>query len=115
MIWLWLSAAMMVATAITHSVIGERRLIGPLFALKIEMLSGYRAPLVRFAWHFTSLLMVATACVVVWPGAPVPLIQITGVIWLVAGIGDAILTRGAHIGWGPLTTAGALALIGTVV
>lgn len=112
MIWLWLSAVMMVATAITHSVLGERRLIGPLFALNIDMLAGYRTPLVRFAWHFTSLLMIASACVVAWPGTPVPLIQITGVIWLAAGIGDAILTRGTHIGWGPLTVAGLFALLG---
>jgi hypothetical protein len=114
MMWLWLSAAMMVATGITHSLLGERRLIGPLLLQNLDLLSGYRANLVRFAWHFTSLLMVGSACLVAWPGTPTPLIIITGVIWLIAGVSDAILTRGKHIGWGPLSTAGVLAILGAI-
>jgi hypothetical protein len=115
MIWLWLSAAMMVATAITHSLVGERRLIGPLLARNLDLLTGYRANLVRFAWHFTSLLMIVSACLVAWPSTPTPLIFITGVIWLIAGVSDAILTRGKHIGWGPLSLSGAMAMIGAFV
>lgn len=114
MSWLWLSAAMMVATAITHSLLGERRLIGPLLAQNLDLLAGYRANLVRFAWHFTSLLMIGSACLVAWPGTPLPLITITGVIWLTAGVSDAVLTHGKHIGWGPLSAAGLFALLGGI-
>jgi hypothetical protein len=109
---LTLSALVMALTAIAHSIVGEKRLIGPLLALKIDLLSGYRANLVRFAWHFTSLLMIVTALLVAWPGTPVLLITITGAMWLVAGVGDAILTRGKHIGWPLLSAAGLLALLG---
>ena len=103
----------MILTAIAHSIVGEKRLIAPLLSLNIDMLSGYRSNLVRFAWHFTSLLMILTACVVAWPGTPIPLHQITGAMWLFAGVGDAILTRGKHIGWPLLSAAGFLALLGS--
>ena len=107
-----LSAAAMTLTALAHSIVGEKRLIGPLLARDIDLLSGYRASLVRFAWHFTSLLMIVTALVVAWPGTPVPLIQITGAMWLLAGVLDAVLTRGKHIGWPLLSVAGIMALLG---
>ena len=107
-----ISATAMILTAIAHSAVGERRLIGPLLAREIDLLSGYRASLVRFAWHFTSLLMVVTALFVAWPGSPVPLIRITGAMWLLAGVLDAILTRGKHIGWPLLSAAGLLSLFG---
>jgi len=107
------SAVMMALTAIAHSVVGEKRLIGPLLARDLDMLASYRGKLVRCAWHFTSLLMIVTALVVAWPGVPGPLVQITGAVWLTAGIVDAILTRGKHIGWPLLLAAGVLALLGT--
>lgn len=112
MTFLYLSAAAMVLTAIAHSVVGEKRLIAPLLALNINMLSGYRANLVRFAWHFTSLFMILTALVVVWPGTPVPVVMLTGGMWLLAGVLDAILTRGKHVGWPLLSAAGLFALLG---
>ncbi len=112
MIFLYLSATAITLTAFAHSIVGEKRLIAPLLAQKIDMLSGYRGSLVRFAWHFTSLLMILTALVVTWPGTPVPVIKITGAIWLLAGILDACLTGGKHIGWPLLSAAGILALLG---
>ena len=110
---LTLSAVAMAFTGLAHSFVGERRLIGPLLALNLDLLSGYRANLVRFAWHFTSLLMIVTALLVAWPGTPVELIKITGAMWLIAGVGDAILTRGKHVGWPLLSAAGLLALLGS--
>jgi small-conductance mechanosensitive channel len=107
-----ISAVAMALTAVAHSIVGEKRLIGPLLALNLELLSGYRASLVRFAWHFTSLLMITTAFLVAWPETSTPLLRITGSIWLLAGVLDAILTRGKHIGWPLLTAAGLLTLIG---
>lgn len=109
---LTLSAVAMAFTGLAHSYVGEKRLIGPLLAQGIELLSGYRANLVRFAWHFTSLFMILDALVVAWPGTPVPLIKITGAMWLIAGVADAVMTRGKHIGWPLLSVAGILALLG---
>ena len=114
MILLLASAGAMALTAIAHSYFGEKRLIGPLIARDIDLLSGYRSALVRFAWHFTSLLMLLTALLVGWPGTPVPLIMTTGGMWLVAGVLDAVLTRGKHVGWPLLTLAGVLAIFGAV-
>lgn len=102
----------MTVTALAHSVVGEARLISPLLARQIDLLSGYRANLVRFAWHFTSLLMLATALGVGWAGTPEPVVQFTGALWLIAGVLDAILTRARHIGWPLLSAAGVLALVG---
>ncbi len=106
------AAVVMVLTALAHSIVGEKRLIAPLVARDIDLLAGYRAMLVRFAWHYTSVLMIMTAALVAWPGAPVTLVQITGVAWLIAGLFDAIATRGKHVGWPLLTLAGLLTLIG---
>jgi hypothetical protein len=110
---LTLSAIAMAFTGIAHSYVGEKRLIGPLLALNLDMLSGYRSNLVRFAWHFTSLFMILNALVIAWPGTPVSLIKITGAMWLIAGVGDALMTRGKHIGWPLLSAAGVLALLGS--
>lgn len=109
---LLLSAVAMTLTALAHSFVGEKKLIGPLLAANIDLLSGYRGNLVRFAWHFTSLLMMSSALLVASSGAPVDLVKITGAIWLLAGVLDAVLTRGKHIGWPLLTAAGLLALLG---
>jgi hypothetical protein len=115
MIWLWLSAAMMVATAITHSVIGERRLIGPILALDSDITGRPLArQILRGAWHLTSLFMALTALLVIWPGTPPMLILITGLLWLLSGLIDGVMTRGQHIGWGPLSVAGVSAIIGGI-
>ncbi len=115
MIWLWLSATMMVATAITHSMLGERRLIGPILAIDSDIT---RRPLarqvLRMAWHLTSLFMALTALLVIWPGTPPWLILITGLLWLLSGLTDGVVTRGQHIGWGPLSIAGILAIAGAI-
>jgi hypothetical protein len=121
---LTLSAVVMILTALAHSIVGERKLIRPILDLRhirpILDLGGEEKPnvlrrrrarkILRFAWHFTSLFMVLTAALVIWPDVPLALIALTGLLWLAAGIFDAIYTRGKHIGWPLLTAAGALAL-----
>ena len=110
---LWLSAILMVATAVTHSVLGEVRLIGPQIREGHGVMRGRQAQVVtRFTWHLTSALMVATAATVAWPGTAPDLIRIIGAIWLAAGLADLVATRGRHVGWPALSGAGALALFG---
>ena len=115
MTWLWLSAATMAVTALLHSWLGERRLIGPLVNSNHGVMQHERARKVtRFAWHFTSLLMLLSAALVAWPDTPLPLVATAGVLWLAVGLFDGIYTRGQHVGWPFLAGAGALALIGSL-
>lgn len=115
MIWLWLSAGGMVATALLHSFAGEKRLIGPLLTIHRGILAiDLPRKLFRFAWHAMSVLMLISASVVAWPGTPQPLLIITGGAWLLTGLFDAFYTKGRHIGWPFLAGSGALALIGAL-
>ena len=115
MIWLWLSAALMVTTAGVHSVPGYRRLIVPL-------LRGDAGPLadplsrriIRFAWHATSVLMLISAAAVAWPGTSKSLLMVIGAAWLATGLCNAVYTRGRHIAWPALSGAGIFALIGAL-
>lgn len=111
--WLWASAVLMVLTALVHSVLGEKRLITPMLTQDKTVLTHPLArKVVRFAWHFTSALMLVSAAVVIWPGTPLELVQLTGGVWLAVGLADAIYTRGQHVGWPLLSAAGLFALLG---
>ena len=113
MLWLWVAAGLMVLTAMAHAVVGERRLIGPILAIDDPLLAQPLARrVIRFAWHITSLLMIMTAAMTVWPGTPRDLILLNGALWLAVGLFDGMATRGQHIGWPMLTGAGAFALLG---
>lgn len=113
MIWLWASAALMVATALTHSILGEARLIGPLLRERQGvMASDFARMVTRGAWHITAALMAGSAITVIWPGVPVELIRVIGAIWLALGIIDLVWTRGKHVGWPMLSGAGICALVG---
>ena len=111
--WLWLSAALMVLTAATHSLLGEKRLIGPLLRDRGGVMASRLArTIVRYAWHVTSALMVGSALTVSWPGVPLGLIQGIGAIWLVLGLASLIASKGRHVGWPVLSAAGLCACIG---
>lgn len=113
MIWLWLSAATMATTALIHSLFGEKDLIRPLLGidegiLKIEI----ERKTIRLAWHLTSMLMLVSAALVVWPDTPRSLILLTGSAWLAVGVGAAIYTKGRHLAGPIFIAAGALAWVG---
>ena len=110
---LYVSAGVIVLTAMVHSMLGERRLIGPILALDTGIVA-HPLPraVLRFAWHLTSVLMILTALLLVWPGTPIALIRFTAFAYLAAGLIDAAMSRGRHIGWPMLAAAGLLALLG---
>lgn len=113
MIWLWASAALMLVTAFTHSILGEAKLIGPMLRAREGVLaSGFARTIIRYAWHVTSALMAATAITVIWPGVPAALIRAIGAIWLALGVISLVWTRGKHVGWPVLSAAGICALVG---
>lgn len=109
---LTLSAMLMLITALMHSVVGERRLIGPLLKLNVGVMTVPLArQVLRGAWHLTSILMIVCAITVIWSGTPQVVLAILGIAWLGSGIFDAVYTRGRHIGWPALAAAGALPLV----
>lgn len=111
--WLWLSAGLMVLTAIVHSWLGEVRLIGPQLRGRHGVLARpFARTITRYAWHVTSALMVASALAIAWPGSPRGLILAIGGIWLALGLLSLVVTRGKHVGWPVLAGAGLAAIIG---
>jgi hypothetical protein len=114
---LTLAAALLVATMLVHSILGQRRLIQPL----LEENGGImERPLARFivpfAWHLTSFIgMIVATVLFAWAWMPEHARTIglagTGIVFTAGGIWDAIGSRGRHVGWPPLTLIGLLALI----
>jgi hypothetical protein len=114
---LFTAAVLLVVTAFAHSVLGERRLIGPLLARREGVLaSGLARVILRFAWHLTSLTWAVLALILVqlvrdpatarfWAAAG------TGVAFTSIGLYDAVATRGRHVGWPFLTAIGIAALL----
>ena len=115
MIWLWVSAALMVTTAGIHSVLGYRRLIVPLMRSEAgPLVDPLSRRIIGFAWHATSVLMLISAMAVAWPGTPDKLVPAIGAVWLATGLADAGYTKGRHVAWPALVGAGIFALIGAL-
>lgn len=105
----------MIITALTHSIVGERRLIGPVIALNQgAMAVPLGRQVMRGAWHLTSVLMLVCAIVVAFPQTPHAINAVIGAAWLATGLIDVVWTRGKHIGWPLLVGAGACALYGAL-
>ncbi len=114
--WLLVSSAAMVVTAVIHSVAGEKRLIMPALAIDKGVLAvPFARKVFRGAWHLTSLLMLLTAAVMVWPRTDVGLKGFVAAAWLAMGLYSLISSRGKHIGWPALTLAGVSGLLGSVI
>lgn len=95
------------ATGAIHSVLGERKLIGPLLAGEAFAAAPRAGRAVRFTWHLATLLMVLTALTVAWPGTPVAIIRLIGLAYVGLGLLSLWMTRGRHIS-GPMFTAAGL-------
>jgi hypothetical protein len=118
--FLWLAAGLTLATALLHSFFGEKRLITPLMSISEGVLQTDRTRrLVRFSWHATSLLWIVIAYVLAsaaqnFSAADPFLIGLIGIIHLSVGLFDAIMTKGKHVGWPPLTLIGVFSLLALI-
>ena len=113
--WLYLSAALMATTAVIHSVAGEKRLIAPALSIGKGVLAvPFARKVIRGAWHLTSLFMLLTAAVMVWPRTDAGLKQLVAASWLAMGLYSLISSRGKHLGWPSLSLAGLTGLIGSM-
>ena len=116
MIWLWLSAATMVWTAIYHSYRGEKNVVQPLLAIDAPLLQiPHIRKVVRVAWHMASYFMAAFALAMVWPGTPPMLIAAVGVVWFAFGFYLFVGWRGKHKGAYMLMAAGIFAGLGVLM
>jgi hypothetical protein len=104
-----------VVTAAIHSILGEYRLIRPLLHGQSRIM---REPLarrvLRFAWHWTSLLWLCVAAALVSAGTGSfvdhTVLLAIALAHISAGLLDAVLTRGKHIGWPFILAIGVLTL-----
>jgi hypothetical protein len=111
--WFLLSALAMVVTAIIHSVAGEKRLVGPALANRQGVFANAQSrKVMRGAWHLTSLFMVLTAAVMIWPDTDRYLKALVATVWLAIGIYSLVSTRGKHVGWPTLSLSGVAGLAG---
>jgi hypothetical protein len=119
---LYVAAALVTLLAVAHSIIGERKLVGPL--VRRDDLPptfgtvALSAATLRFAWHITSVLALGFAGVLfaVALGGPDDVIVLTvGATFIVSGFLPLIYTRGRHLAWAVFFAAGALCLIWALV
>lgn len=106
------ASLLLVITMCVHSAVGQRRLIRPIIKQGAGVM---RNPLARFilpfGWHLMSFMgLVLAAVIFAWAWTPEKAVTVglaaTGIVFAVAGIWDAIGSRGKHIGWAPLTLIG---------
>lgn len=112
---------LMIATVLLHSLLGELRLIAPLMRAREGVLASPRARfLIRFSWHLVSFIALALGLVllalVYRPEIALKVaLGLAGVVFLLAGIIDGVVTRGTHIGWPFLTAIGVVLLAALAV
>lgn len=97
----------LVVVALVHSVLGEARILRPLFASAWSISMSRRAAerILRFAWHLTSIAWLALAAIVAG-GEPLPLVAMMA-LWS-AGVIFVMLR--AHLAWPLFLLAGLAAL-----
>ena len=110
------ASLLIVATMCVHSMLGQRRIIRPLLD---EAHGVMQRPLARFivpfAWHLTSFIgLIVAAILFAWAWAPDRAgtigLAMTGIVFTVSGIWDAMGSKGQHVGWAPLTLVGLFSL-----
>ncbi len=110
------ASLLLILTMAVHSLVGQRRLVRPLLDQREGVMQHPLARfIVPFAWHLTSFIgLIVAAILFAWAWEPDQARRVglgaTAVVFTVAGIWDAIGSRGRHIGWAPLTLIGLLAL-----
>ena len=103
------AAILSAAIGTAHSVLGERLLLGPLFESgEVPKLLGsatFARNTLRFAWHLTTVLLIAIgAVVVVLAGLPVEgqsvtILRVFSVAFGVSMLVSLIGARGKHFSW----------------
>jgi hypothetical protein len=126
---LYAAAVLAAVCAVTHSVLGERRLIGPILqgagqsanAGPAVLKSRLARRILRLAWHVTSLSWIAQAAVfVIVASAPPdaqgrPIVMVIGASFVLMAAISVVISRGRHVGWPMLAAVGVVALASVVM
>lgn len=116
---LLLAAVLLGAIGLTHSWLGEAKLIGPLLApgRRHGLLekSGFARATLRFAWHLTTIAWWGFAAILL-VAARRPLdgravLLATAATFIASGVITLVATRGRHLAWPVFLAVGALALV----
>ena len=119
---LYVSAGITVFIAITHSYLGEKKLLPHLISGVVSHFRGdtkRTGAIVRWAWHLTSLAWVALALLlIVFARMPadvrvLPVAIIAGCLAL-SGVVCFVTTRGKHVAWPFFLAASTTAAIGSL-
>ncbi|MFK7835795.1 MAG: hypothetical protein AB8B60_06215 [Sulfitobacter sp.] len=117
-IWISLCIALLLVTAVIHSVGGEVYLLRPLFRKRgNKVLENPLARMIlRFAWHVTSLswavLAVILYAVAFRPGDVIAVtLGTVGLVFGLVGLFDLVASKGKHVGWPFLVLIGICALL----
>ncbi|MES3025833.1 MAG: hypothetical protein V4857_30000 [Pseudomonadota bacterium] len=116
---LYLAAALMFATGLAHSYLGERYILIRLFKRdKLPVVLGstaFTTGTLRFAWHLTTVAWWGLACLILLAAqnalGPAQVLRVIGVIALVSGLFPLYFTRGKHLSWIAFFVLGALLLL----
>jgi len=118
---LLVSAGLTGLLGLAHSVLGERKLIGPLLAPEqrtgLLAKSGFARGILRFAWHLTSIAWWGLGAVLAAVALAAPDRAIAGVLAAVAatlGVSGLLIlaqSRGRHLAWPVFLAAAGLALV----
>lgn len=109
---LTIASLLLVATMCVHSMLGQKRLIGPILKQGAGVM---QRPLARFilpfGWHLMSFFGLIVAVILfAWAWAPDQArsfgLAMTGIVFTASGLIDAIGSRARHVGWAPLTLIG---------
>lgn len=104
-IWLAVAALAYLSLALAHSYLGERKVLVPLLAQEwtISLPKRFVHPLLRCAWHLTSLIWLAAAAILVVAairGGISPLVlDALGAAALLSGAVMLVALRGMHAAW----------------
>jgi hypothetical protein len=105
----WIAAIILIVTGVAHSCLGEASVIRPLIANRDWQVAGIPRwaadPLLRFAWHLTTIAWWALAAVLV--GVP---IEIAFAVNCLLAAGLILVVLPGHLAWPLFLTAGLLAL-----
>lgn len=113
------AAVLIFLVGLAHSVLGERYILIRLFRRsdlpKLFGDTGFTTRTLRFAWHLTTVIAWGLAVVVLQlgqlPDAAGRSIAMTlAITLLLSGLLPLLFTRGRHLAWVVLFTAGALVL-----
>jgi hypothetical protein len=116
--WLLGASALLVVTAVVHSVMGERRIFLPWCSIPPRDVLRHHQIILRVTWHLPSLLgmgQAATLAVLATANAASAWRLPLGLLSLsvgACGVPVAVATRGRHQGGAALLAAGGLIALG---